>query len=155
MSNLIEHAKRELLIAGYPPVEVAEEGPDKWIQQNVLELLRVFSAQGHSGGTAPVCVSMFHHLALFKPLAPLTGEDSEWEEGEDGVFQNKRCSWVFKSQDRFVGQAYNIRGRVYRQPDGVCYTNENSTVLVTFPYTPTTTYVDVPDADTASPPTEE
>lgn len=143
MSNLVEHAKREFLALGYMPIEEEEDGPNKWIQENVLELLRVFSEQGHSGSSAPYCVGMFKKLAMFEPLGPLTGEDHEWSEVSDGVFQNKHCSHVFKQADRFNGQAYDLNGRVFREPNGCCYTKNGSCVPVTFPYTPTTEYVDV------------
>lgn len=148
MENYVEHAKREFLALGYTPLsEPQENGPDKWIQESVLELLRVFAAQGHSGMSAPYCINTFRKLALFEPLGPLTGEDHEWVEIADGVFQNARCSHVFKQADRFNGQAYDINGRVFREPNGNCYTNGNSLVPVTFPYIPQIEYVDVTDND--------
>lgn len=143
MSNLIDHAKREFIAIGYKPIEECEDGPNKWIQENVLELLNVFSNQDHSGSSAPYCVRIFEKLALFEPLGPLTGSDDEWAEVSEGEFQNKRCSHVFKEADRFNGQAYDIRGRVFRQRNGSCYTSSDSIAVVTFPYVPTTEYVDV------------
>lgn len=143
MSSLVEHAKREFLALGYKPIDEEEDGPNKWIQENVLELLRVFSEQGHSGSSAPYCVGMFKKLAMYEPLGPLTGEDNEWHEVGDGVFQNTRCSHVFKQADRFDGQAYDINGRIFREPNGACYTSSESRVPVTFPYTPKSEYVDV------------
>lgn len=113
------------------------------ICEHVLELLRVFSDEGHSGTTAPYTVNMFKKLAMFEPLVPLTGEDWEWNEVGPGTFQNKRCSRVFKQADRFDGQAYDIEGKVFREPNGSCYTSADSRVPVTFPYTPKTEYVDV------------
>lgn len=142
MSNLIEYAKREFLALGYKSIDEAEDGPDKWIQQNVLELLRVFSEQGHSGSSAPYCIGVFEKLAMYEPLGPLTGEDNEWHEASAGVFQNKRCFHVFKQADRFDGQAYDLNGRIFRKNDS-SYTNEDSMVPVTFPYTPMVEYVDV------------
>lgn len=53
-----DHAEREFRALGYKPVD-QEEGPNKWIQENVMELLEVFSKQGHSGMSAPVCVRYF------------------------------------------------------------------------------------------------
>jgi hypothetical protein len=137
--SLIEHAKIELQAVGYD-LNQAEEDPNKWICKNVLELLEVFSAQGHSGSSAPYCISMFEKLARFEPLCPLTGEDGEWGEVSPGHFQNRRCSHVFKEN----GEAYDIEGRIFREPDGCCFTNRDSRVLVTFPYTPKREYVDVP-----------
>ena len=134
-----EHAIRELTALGYKMNET-EEGPNKWIVENLLELLEVLSAQGHSGHSAPYVVNMFKKLALFEPLCPLTGDDNEWAEVSEGVWQNKRCSHVFKEAD---GRAYDIDGRIFREPNGACFTNRNSRVYVTFPYTPTRVYLDV------------
>lgn len=137
-------AKRELVGIGYK-LDDPEEGPNKWMVQNLLDLLRVFSSQGHSGSSAPYLVGLFEKLAMHKPLGPLTGADSEWLDHGDGMFQNMRDSRVFKQPDRFDGQAYFLDGKVFREPSGACYTNRDSMVPVTFPYTPTTVYVDVPE----------
>ena len=80
----------------------------------------------------------------YKQLTPLTGEDDEWidqsEASSQPTWQNKRCYSVFKDAD---GKAYNSDGRVFRRPDGDAYTNGDSRVEITFPYTPTIEYVDV------------
>lgn len=142
--SAISRAELEFLAAGYVPLDKEQEdGPDKWIQENVLELLEVFVRQGHSGFSASCAVETFRKLALHEPLVPLYGVDDEWDEVEDGVFQNNRCSHVFKRADRFNGQAYDINGRIFREPNGCCYTNRDSCVPVTFPYTPKSEYVDV------------
>ena len=142
--SLIDHAKRELRASGYTPLNTPQEdGPNKWMQENLLELLTVFSKQGHSGASAPYCIGMFKTLASFEPLTPLNGTEDEWGEVEDGLLQNKRYSRVFKKDD----QAYDIDGRVFRDPDGACYTNKDSRVDIEFPYTPKTEYVDVPKED--------
>lgn len=139
-SNSELHARRELKAAGYDPDD-QEEGPNKWIQANVLELLKVFSKQGHSGSSAPYCIDMFKKLAAFEPLVPLAGTDDEWGEPYDseGTRQNKRCSHVFRSGD---GTAYDSEGIIWRDPDGSCYQNFESRVPVTFPYTPKREYRD-------------
>lgn len=148
MSNLIDHAKREFLAAGYKPVEEEQDGPNKWIQQNVLALLELFSSQGHSGFSAPFCIQMFTKLANFEPLCPLTGEDSEWSDvaEEDGkrLFQNKRCSHVFKRD----GVAYDSEGVVFYDwmtdsngnPYKSYFTCKESRVNITFPYAPVKEY---------------
>lgn len=143
MTNLIAHALREFKAAGYEPIDGSEDGPDKWIQENVLELLELFSSQGHSGLSAGYCVSMLEKLARFEPLVPLQGVEDEWGEpfnGDDGTRQNKRCSHVFQRKD---GTAYDINGRVFREKNGACYTSRDSHVDIVFPYIPTTVYVDV------------
>lgn len=143
-SNLVAHAKREFLAIGYIPVDQPQEdGPNLWIQKAVLELLQTFADQGHSGFSAPYCINTFKALAMFEPLGPLTGEDAEWNEVSDGMLQNNRCSHVFKSKDRFDGQAYDMQGKVFVEENGSSYTSFDSAVPVTFPYTPVTEYVNV------------
>lgn len=134
-----EHAERELRAVGYD-LDEKEEGPNKWIVENIMELLDVFSNQGHSGSSAPYCANMFKKLALFEPLTPLQGTDDEWNEVDDGMWQNNRCSHVFKDAD---GRAYDIDGRVFREKEGMSYISRDSRVYITFPYTPKTEYVDV------------
>lgn len=138
MGNLIEHAKKELQAIGYN-LEETEEGPNKWIVKNILELLDVFSKQGHSGFSASYCVSLFAKLASLEPACPLTGKGDEWNEVGEGIFQNKRCSHVFKGAD---GRAYDIDGKIFRDPNGALSTNIDSRVYIEFPYTPKSEYID-------------
>lgn len=146
-SNLHKHAIAEFRAAGWlDDTGAYVDEMQEALCKHVLELLRVFSDEGHSGSTAPYTVNMFKKLAMFEPLVPLTGEDWEWTEVGGGVFQNKRCSRVFKQADRFNGQPYDLDGRVFREPNGSCYTSRDSMVPITFPYIPKTEYVDVKGA---------
>lgn len=151
-SGLVAHAKHEFAVLGYD-LDDKEEGPNKWIMENVIALISLFGSQGHSGSSAPFCVSYFKDLASWKPLTPLTGGPEEWNEVGDDLFQNKRCSYVFMKKARDgankpgVHEAYDINGKVFREPGGGCYISGDSRVPVTFPYTPKTEYVDVPGAN--------
>lgn len=141
MSNLTEFAKRELQAA-----RLFDETGDFYggmTGDAVMELIEKFSEQGHSGMSASIVIDLFNKLANFKPISPLTGEDDEWNEVAEGVFQNKRYSGVFKQVDRFNGQAYDIYGKIFKESNGSCYTSSESFVPIEFPYTPTTQYVDV------------
>ena len=138
MSNLLDFAKSELEFAGYFNGDEMNQA----MADGVLQLLEVFSEQGHSGFSASFAVSLFRELASFKPITPLTGEDDEWFEISDGAFQNKRYSGLFKQADRFDGKAYDINGKVFRDPDGSTWTSSDSFVPVEFPYTPTTEIVE-------------
>lgn len=133
---LVDHAEMELRAAGLYDDDSDYGG---MMPGAVLELIKVFAEQGHSGGSAPICIDLFRRLAMYEPLVPLTGNDYEWFEYMPGHWQNKRCSHVFKDSSG----AYDIEGKVFREPNGCCYTNMESRVPVTFPYTPKREYVDV------------
>lgn len=144
-NNLIRHARDELKRAGLFDTD-SDYGGD--LGRATLALTKMFSLEGHSGYSASMSISLAEKVLRFKPLTPLTGEDDEWTEYMNGHFQNKRCSHVFK--DSKDGIAYDSNGRVFREPDGGCYTNGNSRVPVTFPYVPKTEYVEA-----AQPPLED
>jgi hypothetical protein len=107
----------------------------------VIKMLEQFAEEGHSGMSASMAISLFERLARFEPLTPLTGDDDEWTEVVEGQWQNRRCPHVFKDAD---GRAYDSNGRVFREPDGICFTSRDSRVYIEFPYTPKVEYVDVP-----------
>lgn len=136
--NLVEYAKKEMEIAGFYGKDSVYDG---MIPEAILKIVELFADEGHSGMSASICISILEKVLRYRPLTPLTGEDSEWMEIYDGEFQNVRCFNVFKDKD---GNAYNSSGRVFRDPKGCCYTNRDSRVpIFKFPYMPTTEYVDV------------
>ena len=152
MSNLIEHAWTEFRAAGWcNDARQFEDEMQKMMCEHILKLLEVFSDEGHSGSSAPYAINVFSTLAKYEPLVPLTGEDWEWSDvseyggRDDGpLYQNNRCSRVFKDSKG----AYDIDGIVwwewYTDENGerskVYFTNRDSRVPVTFPYTPKTEY---------------
>ena len=105
MSNLVEHAKRELEIIG--AFDKDKDFYGGMTGDAVLELIEVFAKQGHSGMSASIVRNFFNKLADFKPLAPLTFKDGEWGAVDNtGMCQNKRNSAVFKNCDD--GKPYYI-----------------------------------------------
>ena len=153
MSNIQKHALTEFKAAGWLDddgnyIDEMQEA----ICKHILELIEVFSDEGHSGSTAPYTVDLFKKLAMYEPITPLTGEDWEWTEiaremsgsNNGTLYQNKRCSRVFKDDTG----AYDIDGKVfydwYTNENGdrhkSYYTSRDSRVPVTFPYVPTTVY---------------
>jgi hypothetical protein len=134
VSNLIHHARREFLALGYIPLhQEQEDGPNKWIQQNIMDLLELFSKQGHSGMSAPYCVNLFQKLAMYQPLCPLTGSDDEWNDIGGQTKQNNRCSSVFKEG---IAPAYDIDAVQYKGPNGSVYSGGHGRCWIEFPYTP-------------------
>ena len=129
--NLEHHAQAELQAAG-----LFDKASDYggMLGEATMRLIRVFAAEGHSGFSAGLAVKLFDRLARREPITPLTGNDDERVEVGPNLLQNRRCSHVFKTQDG----AYDSEGRIFRDPSGSCFTNQDSRVPVTFPYTPET-----------------
>lgn len=128
MGTLVDYAKEELKRIGM--IDSGEPYNDA-VAKAILDLIELFASQGHSGFTAPYTVNAFKRLAMYKPLSPLTGEDSEWSEVGSGVYQNKRYSAVFKED----GKAYNVEGKMFTDNNGsTWYLSKDSHVEITFPY---------------------
>jgi len=142
--SLLDFAKSELTHIGMG--EDANDEMDIAMRDHILKMVEIFAEEGHSGFSASLALSLLQKLLDFKPLSPLTGEDSEWLKCEN-VYQNKRCFSVFKDEE---GNAYDIRGLVFYtwelDDEGNAYksyfTNQNSRTPVEFPYTPRTQYAD-------------
>jgi len=151
MSNMTEYAKNELDIIG-----MTEDNPEEMNQsmrKHILHMIEEFAEEGHSGFSASYALGILTKLLAYKPLTPLTGEDNEWMEvgpSSDGkpLYQNKRCFSVFKDSS---GGVYDSNGKVFTETcvdeDGEefesSFSNKDSSVPVTFPYTPKTEYVHV------------
>lgn len=147
-SNLIKHAKQELELVGYR-FDGSDDPMNEQMAENILELIQTFAKQGHSGFSAPYCLETARKLMLYEPLKPLTGEDWEWvdvsEAAGETLYQNKRCSRVFKDGQ---GDAFDIEGYIFREPSGVTYTahgtdRDSKRYIESFPYTPEQTIIDV------------
>lgn len=138
--SFIEHAKRELDIIG-----MTADSPDEMnlaMREHILHMVEEFAKEGHSGFSSSYALSILQKLLAYEPLAPLTGEDSEWNDvtsygNGDVLYQNKRCSHVFKDSTG----AWDIDGIVLVYPDGGKYMGPK--LPVTFPYTPKKEYVNV------------
>lgn len=144
--SLLEHAKRELEIAFPPKADEESNEMQALINEDILAVVETFSKQGHSGSSAAYAIPIISKLLNFEVLKPLTGDEDEWNDvmqyGGGMYKQNKRCSHVFKDED---GRTYNIRGKVFKNQNGAYYTDSDSSVDITFPYTPKTEYIDKDD----------
>lgn len=125
--SVVEFAKSEMNRMWLEADEIQD-----MVKSNVIELLEVFEKQGHSGFSAPYVLNVFNKLAMFKPIVQLTGEDSEWADVGNGMYQNNRCPAVFK--DGKDGDAYWLDGNIFRDQNGCTFTNEHSRVKVVFPW---------------------
>lgn len=151
-------AEKEFEILKKISKEKGEEFLVQEFEKEILAVCKKFSRSGQSGGSAPYTASAIaeaiKRLSLFKPLTPLTGDDSEWEElpnsgcSSEKLFQNKRLSSVFKNEER----ADFLNAIVFQDENGNCFTGSallkdekirSSQFIKEFPFTEKTFYVDV------------
>ena len=146
--SLLTYAEQELNCIGMTADN--DDEMNKAMRNHILHMVDEFSKEGHSGFSASYALGLLEKLLKYQPLTPLTGEDDEWvyvgDLGDDPLYQNKRCSRVFKCKD---GRAYDVDGIVWyewysddhnSEPYKSYFTNSESKVYVEFPYTPKTEY---------------
>jgi hypothetical protein len=99
--SLVEHAEREMKLIGLDKKDAVYDG---MLYDAVMELVKVFAEQGHSGMSAGRTLFLFDKVARFKNLSPLTNSPNEWMEVSDyagpeqkGVWQNRRDSECFSN----------------------------------------------------------
>lgn len=96
MSNLVKHAKKELELAGLFDKDSDYDG---MLGDAVLELVKVFSKQGHSGFSAHLTLDLFNKVAQYKPLTEIGTTEDEWQNVSDKagqeMWQNRRRGTTF------------------------------------------------------------
>lgn len=110
MSNLIQHARRELEILG------AEEDDI----QHMLKVVQAFADVGMSGSQAAWHISLLPELLQFKNLAPLTDDPDEWQD------RSAECGYALW-QSRRNAAAFSIDGgrTYYLLSEGATANNPN------------------------------
>jgi hypothetical protein len=163
MNNITKHAKNELDI-------LFSENPDHLLinfKDEIINLCEKFGNSGQSGGSAPYTASslssIIKKLCLFETISPIIGSDNEWMNVYDNVYQNKRCSGLFK--DGKDGNPYYIDAIIKRDQNGTCWSGrawlseedyklgDRSRMIgkrgyvKSFPFVPKTFYIDVIDVE--------
>lgn len=92
MSNLVDHAKRELELIGEEPETIA----------GYLKVIQAFADMGHSGTSAEVAIPVINDLLQFKNLSLLTDDPAEWMQFSEeewgqpgGIWQSRRNPEAF------------------------------------------------------------
>ena len=147
---LVDHAKVELSdhLSSSCPM-------NRELAGGLINVVRTFETNDYSGFISSYSITALKPLLAFKPLGALTGEPSEWmviynSVNEDNslktvMYQNRRCSHVFKEVTGDEVIQYDAEGVIFQESNGSCFTSAASRTAITFPYVPTRTYVDVPD----------
>lgn len=163
MTNTQRHAKTELDILLATNTDPENRPIIEEFIPEILALCEKFGNSGQSGGSAPYVASVLSQaiekLLLQETIAPLTGEDSEWGEYSNGLYQNNRCYSVFKAAKD--GRAYYSEAIVKQTQNGSRwsgpfwmskedYLTGNKDLIVrsrayikSFPFEPKTFYIDV------------
>lgn len=137
--TMLDYAERELDLIGL--TADSEDEMNRMMRKHILHMVNEFAEEGHSGFSAGYALNILKSLLAFKPLAPLTGADDEWNEVGDGLWQNRRASSVFKDENGaywsdgvvfwewFVDPDTDERSKSY-------FTSKNSRVPIeSFPWT--------------------
>ena len=102
MSNLEDHAERELRLAGLFDADADYGG---MLAPAIMKLIRIFAEEGHSGASAAWSLQIFTQLASFKALTALTNNPAEWHDVTDmgdktkPMWQNIRQSSCFSDDN--------------------------------------------------------
>ena len=92
MGNLVNYAKNELTLAGMFDKDSDYDG---MLGGAVLELVKVFAKQGHSGFSAGMTLDLFNRVASYKPLTSIGNSKDEWMNVATDMWQNKRRGTTF------------------------------------------------------------
>jgi len=125
-SNLEIFAENELSRLGKDEMQEA-------MNKHLLQMVKVFTEEGHSGFSAMYAIRCLERLLRFLPLTEIEDKPEEWKEADETLLQHKRCSQIFKNKTD--GKAFNVNGRVFTSDNGkTWFTNKNSHVPIDFPY---------------------
>jgi hypothetical protein len=108
--NLTTHAENELRLAGLLDEDSDYNG---MLGQAVLELVKVFSNQGHSGFSASATASLFNELAGYGNITPLTNNPNEWLQHENNLWQSRRNSAAFSNTGGTTYYFTSEKGKLY------------------------------------------
>ncbi len=92
--SLIKHAEFELRKAG---LFEANSDYDGKLGLAVLEIVKVFAAQGFSGYSAQMAAAYINKLVKFQVLSPITNNPEEWQEIDKDTWQSKRQPSLFSA----------------------------------------------------------
>lgn len=97
--SLVEYATEEVRRAGLLDADSDYDGE---AGKAVIELVKMFAAQGHSGFSASLVLSAFDKVARFQPLTPITSNPDEWMNvseysGGNPVWQSRRNPSLFSN----------------------------------------------------------
>lgn len=133
--SLVEFAENELNRLLRTCTDSESLHMQRAINNDILDIVKTFSNQCHSGFSASYSLNILKRLLDYKPLSAVTDADDEWtllDYTDDIQYQSVRCPSLFKDAE---GKVYNTAGKVFSSDNGhTWYTNADSRVYVELPY---------------------
>lgn len=135
MAGLVEFAEGELNLLLKSCKDSESLKTQKAVNDDILNIIKLFSSQGHSGFSAGYSLNILKRLLDYKPLSAITGDEDEWEQlnySPDLAYQNKRCPSLFRDAD---GKVYNVEARIFSDDNGHTWYNcKESREYIELPY---------------------
>ena len=100
LENLVDHARYEMDMVGLFEPDSDYEGE---LGNAVMDLMKTFAGQGHSGASAGITRDLFHRLSNFETLSSITNNPDEWMDVADertngqALWQSKRNPALFST----------------------------------------------------------
>ena len=170
-SNTHNYAQRELEMVVKSSTDPENRPLIEPFIPEILALCDKFGHNGDSGGSAPyVAVALsqaIKKLCLQTPICPITGIDDEWIDvaetygssgGKEIVYQNNRCSGLFKNSE---GRCWYLDAIIVKTQNDQTYATNCGAIckdgskiysrnyIKSFPFTPKTFYIDVIEKEVA------
>lgn len=169
-TNTASFAQRELDILVKSSPDPSNRPIIEEFIPEILSLCEKFGLSGQSGGSAPYTATALSQaikkLCLQEPICPVTGIDEEWTDvaklgdgDSDILYQNKRCSALFKNKD---GKCWYLDAVVWKTQTKSTWSGKaflkDGTILLpylsrayvkSFPFIPKTFFIDVIEEEVA------
>lgn len=114
MEEVTTLAKQQIRAQGGNSDEIMETYFDM-VAASAIQLVQIFSSQGHSGMSASITLQLFNQLANFRNTSPLTDDPAEWIQHAPDNWQSKRNTSCFSSDQ---GKTYLDNSEVERNENG-------------------------------------
>ena len=135
MAGLVEFAEGELNLLLKSCKDSESLKTQKAVNDDILDIIKLFSSQGHSGFSAGYSLNILKRLLDYKPLSAITGDEDEWVQlnySPDLAYQSKRCPSIFRDAD---GKVYNVEAKVFSDDNGHTWFNcKDSREYIELPY---------------------
>lgn len=157
-SYTASYAERELEVLSKSATDPNNRPVIEEFSKEIVALCEAFGNSGQSGGSAPYTATALSKaikkLCLQEPICPITGISEEWIEVGKGIFQNNRCSAVFKylEDKAYYLDAIVWKGDTWNEDktsndwdtfSGIIEGITSRQFIKSFPFTPKTFYIDV------------